>query len=199
MNRSDLKALKSETFLSGGKRTKAVSVRTYEDEIIDSTFNVDDDSNVVGGVPVIDEDGHIPHTVIKSNQNNGFPKISHERIDNTYVKEATPTGYKVLDNNGNFIFKTRVFTSDAEETMLPVYDCFVATITEDTDWTTMERSGNKRYDVVNISSFNLTLNYPGASNTLYDLGSATAVSTYVLAANSKITIIDNNQYLTITP
>lgn len=198
MNRSELKTLKSSTFLSGGKRTKAVNVRTYEDEIIDSTFNVDDDSNAIGGVPVIDEYGHIPHTVIKSNQNNGFPLISTGRIDNGYVKESSPTGYKVLDNNGVFIHKTKVFTSNTSETMLPEYDAFVATIASDRTWTTMERMGNKRYEVANISAFNLTLNYPGGTSTIYNLTLGSLVNSYVVAANRKITIIDNGQYLIIT-
>jgi hypothetical protein len=81
MNRTQLKTLSSNTFISGSSNTKAVDVRSYEDELIDSCLNVTDDANAEGGFLQINS-GTVDVSLI--NSNTGVPTKKILQGDGTW-------------------------------------------------------------------------------------------------------------------
>lgn len=76
MNRSELKSLSVGTFKSGTSSTKASEVRSYEDELIDSVVNTDEDADVSGGYPKIRNNGKLNQAVMPDYYDSTKPSIA---------------------------------------------------------------------------------------------------------------------------
>ena len=177
MDRAELIELTAEKVISGNRDTTAANVRELLNELINSCVNLEQDADNNGGFPLI-ASGKIDSSLILSDVNGGFPLISGNKISDSLI---------VFEN----------ITSDDNMSMLPQYRGFIATVTlAGKIWQSPLVGQNKIYEIVNIGSATLKVDYPTVANNIIDLAnSLTPENTIYIASGTGKTIIDNGTYL----
>lgn len=123
-----------------------------------------------------------------------------ESVCNILDDKDANSGYAGLDVNGR-IDPTKIFKSFTDSTGTVVMDdtkylSFINSFAGAAVWTSFAKSGNRVFNVVNMGTGNLTINYPGAGNRIIDLASSIApTNTIVIATKVSKKIIDDGNFL----